>query len=330
MKGRPIVLVFPLLLLSTSGCLGIDNMDDLKEALGLGPDAPSYEPPVARASANATEVGIGIPVTFSGDGSSDPQGLAIAHRWDFGDGTNATGSLVTHAWAAAGTFTVTLRVDNSEGLFATDEILLRVLANVRPTAEIRVLDAGGSDVSSALVDAPLSFEAAASDPDGDPLTFAWEFGDGEKADGSSVTHAYARGGRYVVALTVTDDDGATATASKALSINLKKSFSGQASATTPSIDHAVAVDAAVRLVATVTWDATAGVNDLDLRVLDSQGNEVAQGNQSTAPGTTGAQQEKVELTRDILAQFPAGEWKARVLLQRGVQVAYTLQVEVDF
>lgn len=50
-----------------------------------------------------------------------------------------------------------------------------------------------------------SFDASASaDPDGDPLTYRWQFGDGETATGVSPTHTYASDGNRIVTLTVSD------------------------------------------------------------------------------------------------------------------------------
>lgn len=52
---------------------------------------------------------------------------------------------------------------------------------------------------------------ASSDPDGSVVGHAWDFGDGGTASGATASHTYATAGTYSVRLTVTDDDGATAT-----------------------------------------------------------------------------------------------------------------------
>ena len=61
-----------------------------------------------------------------------------------------------------------------------------------------------------------------SDLDGDKLTYAWDFGDGETAEGIKVKHAYKNIGVYKVRLTVTDDSGVegnSSTSSFAATVN---------------------------------------------------------------------------------------------------------------
>ena len=60
--------------------------------------------------------------------------------------------------------------------------------------------------------APLevSFNANGStDVDGDPLTYNWDFGDGNSAFGAVVNHTYTKEGNFVATLTVTDNKGAS-------------------------------------------------------------------------------------------------------------------------
>ena len=59
----------------------------------------------------------------------------------------------------------------------------------------------------------VAFDASASrDPDGGPLTFTWDFGDGKKAEGVQAMHAFTTAGVWPVTLTVSDAQGAAATA----------------------------------------------------------------------------------------------------------------------
>jgi len=53
--------------------------------------------------------------------------------------------------------------------------------------------------------------AASSDPDGDDLTYSWDFGDGYAvSDGATTVHEYTTNGVYTAALQVTDAGGASA------------------------------------------------------------------------------------------------------------------------
>ena len=65
----------------------------------------------------------------------------------------------------------------------------------------------------------VSTDAAASaDTDGTVASYAWEFGDGTIGSGATATHAYAAEGTYTVRLTVTDDQGATGTTTREVTV----------------------------------------------------------------------------------------------------------------
>jgi PKD repeat protein len=61
-----------------------------------------------------------------------------------------------------------------------------------------------------MVGGNIIFDASASyDPDGTIVSYEWDFGDGNTASDEVVTHTYSEPGKYIVTLTVTDDDGLT-------------------------------------------------------------------------------------------------------------------------
>ena len=60
--------------------------------------------------------------------------------------------------------------------------------------------------------------SASSDPDGSIASYAWTFGDGGTATGATASHTYASAGTYSVGLTVTDDDGASASTSRSVTV----------------------------------------------------------------------------------------------------------------
>jgi subtilisin family serine protease len=65
----------------------------------------------------------------------------------------------------------------------------------------------------------VTFDAGAStDPDGDTLAYAWDFGDGASASGQKPVHRYTQPGSFVVELTVNDGRGGTDNATTTLPV----------------------------------------------------------------------------------------------------------------
>nr|WP_193570669.1 PKD domain-containing protein [Halorubellus sp. JP-L1] len=56
------------------------------------------------------------------------------------------------------------------------------------------------------------------DSDGSIASYGWDFGDGDTAASATVMHAFESVGEYTVALTVTDDDGASSSDSIAVTV----------------------------------------------------------------------------------------------------------------
>jgi subtilisin family serine protease len=68
-------------------------------------------------------------------------------------------------------------------------------------------------------DLTASFDASgSSDTDGSIVSYAWNFGDGTTGSGVTTSRTYAAAGTYNVTLTVTDDDGATDSTTKSVSV----------------------------------------------------------------------------------------------------------------
>ncbi len=86
--------------------------------------------------------------------------------------------------------------------------------NLAPTASISATPDSGA--------APLEVEfssAGSVDPDGSIASYEWNFGDGSPVEtDADVTHTYTAGGTYTATLKVTDDKGASGTATAIISV----------------------------------------------------------------------------------------------------------------
>lgn len=100
---------------------------------------------------------------------------------------------------------------------STDSVLFRLRCGSAAPNTPPVANPNGP--YRADVNEPIAFSSAGStDPDGAIVSYAWDFGDQTSASGASPTKAFAVAGTYTVRLTVTDDRGATASATTTATI----------------------------------------------------------------------------------------------------------------
>jgi PKD repeat protein len=92
--------------------------------------------PTAVITTSATTGPAPLAITFSGAGSSDPDGTIASYAWTFGDGTTGTGAQVVKSYSASGTYNVTLTVTDNRGGRGTRTTTIIVTAN--PATVIRV------------------------------------------------------------------------------------------------------------------------------------------------------------------------------------------------
>jgi len=215
--------------------LSVDG-DDLGDEMGIGVHAHdgdgTYTVTVTERSADGQSPSASFEVrgptragetlTFDGGGASDPDGSIRRYEWTLGDGTRPRGEVVEHSYAATGEYAVELTVTDDDGLTDTATRTVTVdEGNEPPVARIDAPD-------TAATGETVTFDAGPSgDPDGDgrfgwglfdDLAYDWALGDGTEATGERVAHSYDDTGKYAVELTVTDDDGATDTATHEITV----------------------------------------------------------------------------------------------------------------
>jgi PKD repeat protein len=191
-----------------------DNGGATSQATATVTVTANTQPPVADAGGPYAGT-INVAISFDGSASRDPDGSVVSYLWNFGDGGTAPDLAPVHAYAVAGSYTVTLTVTDNDGLTHSASTTAQVTdgSGMQPP----VASAGGP--YGGRVGSPLAFDGSgSSDPDGTIVSFDWTFGDGGSASGPKPMHAYGAAGAYTVTLTVTDDTGRKSTATTSADI----------------------------------------------------------------------------------------------------------------
>ena len=165
---------------------------------------PSNAAPTAGFSFSCS----GLTCSFDGSGSWASDGI-VGYRWNFGDGTSASGMTASHSYAAKGSYRVTLTVTDGGDLSGASAQTVAT-TDLPPTARF-ILSCTGLT---------CSFDGgASSDPDGTIRQYYWYFGDGYGALGSSTAqNSYAQAGSYTVRLDVVDDAGLDAISEQTVTV----------------------------------------------------------------------------------------------------------------
>jgi len=160
--------------------------------------------PIANFTHSPENPTVNQTITFDASSSFDPDGNITKYKWDFGDGniTEVEEPVITHTYSIAGNYTVKLTVTDDKGVKSSisRNITVRPVINQPPIA-----NANGP--YTGIEGQPVEFNASLShDPEGMPLTYYWEFEDGETAVTTqpTITHIYAQEGNYTVTLIVND------------------------------------------------------------------------------------------------------------------------------
>lgn len=141
----------------------------LRSGTGLRyfPNSNRNTNPVARVGQDYIEGDRLTAIQFDGSLSWDPQGDSLTYHWNFGDGSTATGIAPLHHYAAIGSYTVTLVVNDGQlnSAPASAEV---TIVNLAPTAN------AGADFSVRRSPTPVTLNgSASSDPEGRLVGYQW-------------------------------------------------------------------------------------------------------------------------------------------------------------
>lgn len=104
------------------------SIDDYKVVTGATVAPPANQAPTAAFTSTTS----GLTANVNGGTSSDSDGTIASYAWNFGDGGTATGATASHAYAASGTYNVTLTVTDDDGVTHSTTNPVTVTAPVDP------------------------------------------------------------------------------------------------------------------------------------------------------------------------------------------------------
>ena len=172
-------------------------------------DGTTNQPPVANASAGEPYQGfVNSEILFNGTLSNDRDGFITSWHWDFGDGTNGSGEITTHAYSEIDIYTVTLTVTDDDGFTDTDTVNVEIVkANNPPTKpQVQGLTTGSKNTE-------YTYTAVSTDGDNDTIQYIFNWDDGTNTttdflpNGTMTTqrHSWNEAGIYTITVRVTDN-----------------------------------------------------------------------------------------------------------------------------
>ncbi len=251
--------------------------------------------PVPAFTVTPTSPEVNQDTTFDASGTTDEGvtcGSACGYSWNFGDGSTATGQVVTKRFTSATIFTVVLTVTDSAGTVGTLRQFVTVIQPAAPTVTLSVSPTSPVAGQQATITA-----TATPATNHNVVRYDWTFGDGttQSTTSRSVTKTYSVAGTYTITVTAVDDLGQSGSASASLTVTTGISVVITASPTNPRIGQTVRFDgsgsttASGATITSYTWDfgngltasssspvatttyATANTFTVRLTVVDSQG-----------------------------------------------------------
>ena len=161
----------------------------------------------------------GDTVTFNGYGV-DEDGTVTKYNWSSSiDGYLPESPSFTVTSLSIGTHNIAFKVRDNEYLWSNTVYRtvtieqVPITDNQDPIAIINDPDQGY------YIDDEITFDASNSyDNDGSIAKYAWDFGDGNTANGQTTTHSYTQDGEYTIVLTITDNYGAQDTETSTVTI----------------------------------------------------------------------------------------------------------------
>lgn len=175
------------------------------------------QPPAATISTTAklTAVAQGTQMTFSGQGSRDPDGQIVSYAWSVDGQPAGSSAQLTKAFDRVGAHRVALTVTDNAGATGSTQVAVQVISShanqppkVKLTASSRSPRAGQQ----------VRLTALASDPDGSITGLRWRLPGRKTFSAGRRIRVRLKAGSQTITVIATDNDGASAQASIPLKV----------------------------------------------------------------------------------------------------------------
>jgi len=206
----------------------------------LPPAVLPNQAPVANAGSNLTITAPENSISLNGTNSFDPDGTITGYSWTQVSGPSAAvislGNTSTPAVSQliVGQYVFQLKVTDNNGASGNDQVTVTVNPAVSKVDLPPVANAGPSDSISLPNNTFMLNASQSTDPDGTITNYQWQqIGGPNTASSSSmnspqVTVSGLQSGQYEFQVTVTDNEGATATATMKLMVEAPRDSSAVA------------------------------------------------------------------------------------------------------
>jgi len=177
--------------------------------------AISITAPTSNATYSTTAANINLAGTAS-DNVSVKQVTWSNNRGGNGAATGTTSWSVANVVLQSGQNIITTTAHDAAGNTSNAVLTVTYTPNRPPV----ITSAAAIPDVSALPGDSIVFSVAASDPDGNILSYTWNFGDGASASGANVSHTYTAPGNYTATVNVSDGLGGSVNTTILVTINV--------------------------------------------------------------------------------------------------------------
>jgi PKD repeat protein len=156
----------------------------------------TYAQSTCTASFNTTNNDPSFTFTNTSQSSSNP---TFAY-WNFGDSNTSNSWDANHTYANNGTYLVTLQLFSNDSMCWSTEYDTVVVTNGNASSNCQA----GFYAFQDSTNTSLVWVVNTSTSPNPPMTYFWDFGDGNNSTAAYPQHTYANYGSYLVCVTITD------------------------------------------------------------------------------------------------------------------------------